>query len=148
MDEDLPVDPDVDRELQPRIRTLVAIALGGALGAPARFAVASLAPVGSGRFPWTTFAINVSGAAALGAAVAILSRRYPDDHLARPLVATGFLGAFTTFSTLAVESDLLVSGHRGVMAAVYLVGSLGAGLAAVWLGLNVGRAVVARPEAQ
>jgi len=59
-------------------------------------------------------------------------------------VATGFLGAYTTYSTFAVETDLLArNGYVGI-ALAYSAASLVGGLAAVWIGLSVGRAVPVR----
>jgi CrcB protein len=70
--------------------------------------------------------------------VLLVERFAPREHL-RPFVATGFLGAFTTFSTLAVETDLLVRDGRAGIAAVYSVGSLVAGVVAVAAGMRVAR---------
>ena len=118
---------------------LAAVAAGGALGAPARYGIALAVTVTPGTFPWGTFWINVSGSFALGALVAVFLVRFPADRYVRPFLATGFLGAYTTYSTFAVETDLLIrNGHFGP-ALAYVAASLGAGLAAAWAGLTVGR---------
>jgi CrcB protein len=71
--------------------------------------------------------------------VTLVLERFPPTRYARPFLATGFLGAYTTYSTFAVETDLLVKdGHAGA-AAAYVVASLAAGFAAVWLGIAVAR---------
>jgi CrcB protein len=118
-----------------RLATLAAIALGGALGSPARYAIGRVLPPTPGGFPWATFLINVVGSFALGALVTSVAERWPPTRFVRSFAAIGFLGAFTTFSTYAVESDLLVKdGHAGI-ALVYVAGSLLVGLAAAYLGL-------------
>jgi CrcB protein len=118
-----------------------AIAAGGALGAPARYGVAQLVHVSTGSFPWATFWTNVSGSFALGVVLALVLERFPPTRYARPFVATGFLGAYTTYSTFAVETDLLIKdGHAGIGLA-YAAASLAVGLAAVWSGIVVARGI-------
>ena len=122
---------------------LAAIAAGGALGAPARYGVAQLIHVAPGTFPWATFWTNVSGSLALGLVLGLLLEHFPPTRYLRPFVATGFLGAYTTFSTFAVESDLLVKDGHVAIAIAYAAGSLVAGFAAVYCGLRAARAVAA-----
>ena len=122
-------------------RVLAAIALGGALGAPARYGVAQLVHVAPHAFPWATFWTNVSGSLALGAVLGLVLERFPPSRYARPFVATGFLGAYTTYSTFAVETDLLIKdGHAGT-ALAYAAASLLVGFVAVWAGLTAARVV-------
>jgi CrcB protein len=118
---------------------LAAIAFGGALGAPARYGVTQLVPVDANGFPWATFWTNVSGSFALGLLLILILERYPPARYVRPFLATGFLGAYTTYSTFAVETDLLIkNGHAGT-AAMYSVASLAVGFTAAWLGIAVAR---------
>ena len=120
------------------------MALGGALGAPARYGVAQVIHVAKDTFPWATFWTNVSGSFALGLILVLVMERFPPTRYLRPFFATGFLGAFTTFSTFAVETDLLVKdGHAGV-GITYAVASVLVGLGAVWLGMLVARRVPVR----
>ncbi|HWD10076.1 MAG TPA: fluoride efflux transporter CrcB [Actinomycetota bacterium] len=124
----------------PRTRILAAIALGGALGAPARYGLSQLIHVAKDSFPWSTFSINVSGSFALGFLLVLILERFPPSRYLRPFAATGFLGAYTTYSTYAVETDLLwKNGHAGV-ALAYGLGSLAAGFLAVWAGVWLARA--------
>jgi fluoride exporter len=159
-DEGLPIDPDlapadpaepaVDDHAakRPIVRTrraeplvLAAIALGGALGAPARYGVAQLIHVAKDSFPWATFWTNISGSFAIGLILALFLERFPPTRYLRPFVATGFLGAYTTYSTFAVETDLLIKdGHAGI-AVAYAAASLLAGFLAVWAGIWAIRAV-------
>jgi CrcB protein len=140
----VPVDPDVDRSDRRRASrarpgVLLAIAAGGALGAPARYEVAQIIHVAKDTFPWATFATNISGSFALGFLLVLVIDRFPPTRYVQPFFATGFLGAFTTFSTFAVESDLLIKdGHAGIGVA-YALASLAAGFVAVWAGILLGR---------
>jgi CrcB protein len=120
---------------------LAAIALGGALGAPARYGVAQLVHVAKGSFPWATFWTNVTGSFALGLVLVLILERFPPTRYVRPFVATGFLGAYTTYSTFAVETDLLVRGGQVGTGVVYGLASLVAGFVAVWAGMLVARAI-------
>ncbi|MDQ1516297.1 MAG: fluoride exporter [Actinomycetota bacterium] len=145
-DEIQPEQPRAKPEWRPGV--LAAVAAGGALGAPARYGIALAVTVTPGTFPWGTFWINNSGSFGLGFVLAVLLARFPADPHLRPFLATGFLGAYTTYSTFAVETDLLLrNGHIGV-ALAYAGASLGTGLAAAAGGLMLGRAVAgrARPE--
>ncbi len=123
------------------IPVLAAIATGGALGAPARSGVAQLVHVGRDGFPWATLWTNLSGSLALGALMALLIERFPPTRYARAFLATGFVGAYTTYSTFAVDTDVLVKdGHAGT-ALAYVAASLVGGLAAAWAGLAAVRSV-------
>jgi CrcB protein len=135
--------PDAGRTatFRPRPAVVAAVAAGGALGAPARYAVARLVPVTAHRFPWATFWTNVSGALVLGVVVTLLVERFPPTRYVRPFVATGFLGAYTTFSTFAVETDTLVKDGDVGMAVAYATTTLVAGLAAAGAGVALARAV-------
>lgn len=80
--------------------------------------------VEAGGFPWATFAVNVLGCLVLG----LVARRVTEPA-ARALVTTGVIGGFATFSAFAVETDRLLAGGHAVTAAVYVVASVGIGLA-------------------
>ncbi len=158
--EQLPLDPDpapadsaqpsgIDASIARRaVRTrrvrwsvLVAIALGAALGAPARYGIAQVIHAASGTFPWATFVTNVSGSFVLGLVMALILERFPPSRYLRPFVATGFLGAYTTYSTFAVESDMLVKQGHAAIAVAYAAASLVTGCVAVWAGIWVARSV-------
>jgi CrcB protein len=115
------------------------IALGGMVGASARYGVAQLVHPGVGGFPWATLWTNLSGSLILGFVLVLLLERLPPTRYARPFVATGVIGAYTTFSTFAVETDVLVKDGRAVTAALYVLGTLVGGLLAAWVGLVTGR---------
>jgi len=130
-------------------RILAAVALGGALGAPVRYGVAQLIDVAPASFPWATFWTNVSGSFALGVVLALLLKHFPPSRYVRAFVATGFLGAYTTYSTFAVETDVLIKDGHAAIALSYSAASLVAGFVAVWAGMWIaqGRWLPGRPEA-
>lgn len=111
-------------------RALVAVFLGGAVGAGVRAAIAAAAPVRIGQWPWATFAANVAGAAVLAAVLLLVHERLPYRRL---LLGTGFCGGLTTFSTFQVELLDMVRYREFALVAAYLTASLAAGLAAAHL---------------
>lgn len=129
---------------RPRLRwdVLAVIFIGGCAGGAARYGLNQAWPAGAGDFPWTIFAVNTSGAFVLSLVIVIAADVLPSRYL-RPLLGTGFCGAFTTFSSIVVTFDELVAHHHPGVAAAYLAASIGAGLVAAWLGLVVGRAIAA-----
>lgn len=118
---------------------LAVIALGGAVGATARFKLAEAIPTTPGQFPWATFWTNILGSFLLGFLLVLLLERFRPTRLVRPVVATGFLGAFTTMSTYQVETALLVKDGHPATAALYCLGSLTAGLGVAYIGIIAGR---------
>jgi CrcB protein len=124
---------------------LAAIALGGALGGPARYGVAQVIHVAPNTFPWATFWTNISGSFALGLFLALILERFPPTRYLRPFVATGFLGAYTTYSTFAVETDLLIKNGHADIGLTYAAASFVAGFLAVWVGMRTAR-VIPRPR--
>ncbi len=116
--------------------TVLAVALAGALGALCRYAIAVL--IGPLAFPWATLGVNVAGSFMLGLLYAFAP--VPDGVL-RVAVGTGFLGAFTTFSTFSVETVALVHEGRPVLAAGYVLASVMLGIVAAFAGLLLGERV-------
>jgi CrcB protein len=116
---------------------LAAVMAGGAVGAVARWAV-ELAIPSVGGFPLATLLINVTGAFAMGLVGVLLLERLPPTRYLRPLLGIGLLGAYTTFSTMAMEGVHLLDQGRlglavGYWVATLLVGQM-AGVYGMWLG--------------
>lgn len=112
-----------------RPRLVLAVAVGGAAGAVARHLLTVAFPDTAASFPWTTFAINVSGAflLALLPALAAVTR----SEVLPPLLGTGLLGGYTTLSAYSEQTRALAgAGHTG-LAGLYLVGTLAVCLVAV-----------------
>jgi fluoride exporter len=127
-----------DREAPTPMAYLLA-ALGGALGALARWALAEVVP-SPGGWPWATLLVNLSGCFLLGALFAVLAARSPEPSWARPFLGVGVLGGYTTYSSFAVEVVNLVDDGAPVRAAGYVLVSVVGGVAAVALGaLTAGR---------
>ena len=121
---------------------LAAVAAGGALGSVARWGLSwAIGPAGD-RWPWATFTVNVVGSLALGALVVLLLGRWSGRRLARPFLAVGVLGGFTTFSTYALEGRHLLAEGSRALAAAYLMGSVLAALLALALGGWLARRLV------
>jgi CrcB protein len=118
---------------------LVAIAVGGFAGSLARYEVGLAWSTPTDHFPAATFTINTSGAFLLGLFLAAAVERRNTGPYLRPFVATGLLGGWTTYSTLAVESVALVRAGHSPTAVAYVLVSLVAGLGAAAVGIALGR---------
>ncbi|MET9497228.1 fluoride efflux transporter CrcB [Streptomyces sp. NPDC006552] len=126
---------------------LAAVALGGALGASARYGASLLWPTATDAFPWTTLLVNVVGCAAMGVLMVVLGELRTAHRLVRPFLGTGVLGGFTTFSTYAVDIRRLADLGAARTALGYLALTAGAALAAVWAGAWLARRAVPRRPA-
>lgn len=113
--------------------TWLLVAAGAAVGAPARFLIDAALRRRRGRFPWGTLLVNVSGSFALG--VVVGAGAGPQWVV---LVGTGFCGAFTTWSALALDVVTLARAGAWWPAVVDVFASVAAGLAALALGLELG----------
>lgn len=130
-----------------RFDMLAAISVGGMLGASARYGVARWIPTAAHGFPWATFWTNLFGSFLLGFLLVLLLERFPAGTLLRPFLATGILGAFTTMSTYAVETSLLIKDGNARTGIIYGLGSVGAGLLLAYLGILAGRRTPVRRRA-
>ncbi len=118
------------------MRTVLLVALGGALGSVARWAVGGwvhrLSPTST--FPWGTLTVNIVGSFAIGAVLTLALERALVSPNARLFLVTGVLGGFTTFSAFSWESIALVRDAQWPAAFAYVFGSLAAGLLAAFAG--------------
>jgi fluoride exporter len=122
--------------------TLAAVFLGGALGTVARYLLEAHHQTGSGAFPWVTLLVNLTGSFAIGFLVPLTEHVAPRAPLLRPLALIGFLGGWTTYSTLAVEATLLAKNGDVATCLAYLVATVVGGLALVVAGHAAGRRVM------
>lgn len=126
------------------MRTAVGIAIAGAAGAVSRYGVEALIARWLGAsFPWGTLFVNASGALTLGLLFTVFTEQVVVGPWLRSSLTIGFLGAYTTFSTLSLETFRLLEDRAYVLAGANAVGSMLAGLTAVYAGVVLGR-VIAR----
>lgn len=123
---------------------LAVIAVGGALGAVARHALALAWPAAPDGVPWHTLVTNVSGSALLGITIVLVSEVRTAHRLVRPFLGTGVLGGFTTFSLHTDEIIVLAEHARVWAAAGYSLLTLVASLAGAWAGMRFTRAIASR----
>ncbi|MEC3861435.1 fluoride efflux transporter CrcB [Mesobacterium sp. TK19101] len=118
--------------------TLLQVALGGAIGASCRFLTghALLRLLGSG-FPYGTFAVNVIGSFLMGVIVVLLGH-FSANRFA-PLLVTGFLGGFTTFSSFSLDVATLYERGQTGLAAVYVLSSVTLSIAALFAAMVLTR---------
>jgi fluoride exporter len=122
------------------MKTLLVVAAGGALGASARYLVG----IGSGRllgygFPYGTLIVNVVGCLIMGLLIEAMALRWTVGNELRAFLTVGILGGFTTFSAFSADFALLLERKQHLAAALYLGGSVGLSIAALFLGLAIVR---------
>ena len=119
---------------------VLAIALGGALGAVSRYLMGESVTVWFGNdFPWGIFTINVLGSFLIGVLFVFLVEQQSGSSAWRSFLMVGFLGAFTTFSTFSLQTLALIETGRWLTAGMYAFGSLLLCLAAVAAGVLLSR---------
>ena len=121
--------------------TALWVGVGGFFGAVARYAVAGWASRIDEAFPWGTFAVNISGSFLLGLLVGLMGERlvlHPDLRVG---ITVGFIGAYTTFSTFALETFELGQARALAAAAINVAASVAVGVVAIWAGLAAGRSI-------
>lgn len=135
-----PVGAGVGNQAPPGLDVIGAVAAGGALGSLGRYLIGRAWSIADGRFPSPTLAVNLVGSFLLGLLMVVLVERRAPSRYARALLGVGVLGAFTTFSTFAVDTVQLASNHHMAVAAAYVGSSVIGGIAAAGLGVAAGRA--------
>lgn len=127
-----------------RFRDLALVALGGAAGSLLRYAVGTAVPHPAGGWPWATLAVNVVASLLLGLAAGWAHWRHA-AHWVRPLLMTGVLGGFSTYSAFAVDTVVLAdTGHAGLAVAYVALTVVGC-VGAVAVGTAVARRLWRRP---
>jgi CrcB protein len=116
---------------------------GGALGAGARYGLSRALGGISASWPWPTFVANVVGGLLMGMLAAHVLRSGPGAENMRLFVGVGLLGGFTTFSAFSLEMAQMIERGQAMLAAGYALASVLLALAALTVGLAVGRAVLA-----
>lgn len=125
---------------------ILALAIGGAIGANARYWIGIWVAAWAGtRFPWPTLLINISGAFVLGVLATLIDRWQPPSRfLITEFLLVGILGGYTTFSTFTMESFRLWHHGDFLRSIGYMAGSVTIGFAAVALGVALAHALMDR----
>ncbi|MBB1488488.1 fluoride efflux transporter CrcB [Oceanospirillum sediminis] len=119
---------------------MLAVAIGGAVGAMGRYWIVGLATQWFGKgFPYGTMLVNVAGSVLIGVLYSLIVQHLKLEPHWQAVLMTGFTGAFTTFSTFALESLNLFQSGRTTAALVYIVLSVICCLAAVAVGIWLGK---------
>ncbi|MFF3731375.1 fluoride efflux transporter FluC [Streptomyces sp. NPDC002476] len=147
-----PVDPDVGLRVPDGRRkdsrparqgpVVAVVAVGGAVGATARYGASLLWPTATGAFPWTTLTVNAVGCAVIGVFMVVITDVRAPHRLVRPFFGTGVLGGFTTFSTYAVDIQRLVDGRETRTGLACLALTPVVALTAVWLAVALTRRAI------
>ena len=121
---------------------LLLLALAGALGTIARYGIAGFIPrIDSSPFPWGTFIVNVMGCFIVGLLWTLFESRWPVSSVVRLIVLVGFMGAFTTFSALMLETNELLNSSAWMYAAGNVIMSNAFGFIALLSGVSLGRMI-------
>jgi len=124
------------------MKNLVLVGAGGMMGAVTRYLVGGwISNLTSGRFPYATLAINVSGSFALGFFLSLALEKMAWGPSPRLFLAVGFLGAYTTFSTFSYETVMLMQEGSWFLASPNAAGNLFGCLAAAMIGIATARAI-------
>lgn len=123
------------------MKLVLLVAIGGALGSAGRY----LVNIASGQlfglgFPWGTITVNIVGSFAMGVLAALAALKLSISNELRLFIATGILGGFTTFSAFSLDFAALFERKDYGLAAIYLLGSVGLSLLALFAGLLLIRA--------
>lgn len=124
------------------MQKLLLIGVAGSLGALARYGLGGLVQRYSNvTFPWGTLVVNILGAFLFGLIWSLVEQRLVMSVETRVIILSGFLGAFTTFSSFMFETSSLIGEAQWALAALNVVGQIVLGLTAMFLGLAAGRLV-------
>jgi CrcB protein len=124
------------------MNSIFAVAVGGAIGATGRylFNLQMLRLLGP-NFPWGTFGVNVIGSFIMGLVAGLFALRLDLSAEMRSFITTGILGGFTTFSAFSLDAANMMERGQHALAAAYIGGSVALGLAGLFLGLWIARAM-------
>ena len=122
------------------MKLILLAALGGAIGSAARYLVnVSAGHLFGVNFPWGTIAVNILGSFIMGLVVALGALKFNMTSEMRVFIATGLLGGFTTFSAFSLDVALLFERKEIGLAGLYLAGSVGLSILALFAGLYLVR---------
>ncbi len=121
---------------------ILSVAVGGAIGALARYGLNLLFAKTFAPFPFATFFINITGSFLIGFLLIFFQDKFPANENLRLLIIVGFLGAYTTFSTFEFETFELLQAKQSLLAILYVSLSFAVGLTAVFSGALMARRLI------
>ncbi len=124
------------------MQKIALIALAGGLGSLSRYGLTGLVhKLAGGAFPYGTFVVNILGSLLFGLVWGLSEERLSFSPELRTIILTGFMGAFTTFSTFAFESTSMLRAGQLLPFAANVGGQVVVGFTLLWLGLALGKAI-------
>lgn len=123
---------------------IIAVAVGGAVGSTLRFLISRLVQGLSTKsyFPWGILTVNLVGSLLIGILFGILIEKFSSSVFIRSLVFLGLLGGFTTFSSFTMDVITLFDSGANGLAILYIFASVGLGILATWIGLQIIRIIL------
>ena len=121
--------------LRPTLPIVSAVAVGGSLGAVARYAIGEVWEYGPRGFPWPILIVNVTGCLLIGVLMVLIEEEVSRHRLVRPFFGVGLLGGYTTFSPYALDVERLAVADSELTAAAYAAATLTGALVAVAAGI-------------
>ena len=123
--------------------TVLAVGVGGGLGALARYYIAGAIQSAVTTFPWGIFVVNISGGLMMGLIVEASALKLNLSPELRAFLTVGILGGYTTFSTFSLDSALMLQKGQYIAAAGYMIGSVVLSILALFAGLWIVRSIYA-----
>ena len=123
--------------------TVLAVGVGGGLGALARYYIAGWVQPPGAEFNWGIFIVNITGGLLMGMIVEASALRLNLAPDMRSFLTVGILGGYTTFSTFSLDSALMLQKGQYGLAAAYVIGSVVLSITALFAGLWIIRAIYA-----
>lgn len=121
------------------MKQVLLVFIGGGIGSALRYVVGTFSKTSASEFPWGTFSVNVLGSLLIGILMGITLKNSSLSENQTLLLITGFCGGFTTFSAFAYENQVFLKEGDFTSFFIYTFGSIGLGLAAVFLGLFISK---------
>ena len=121
------------------MKQVLLVFIGGGVGSALRYLVGKFLKMPASGFPWSTFSVNVLGSLIIGILMGVTLKNSALSENQTLLLITGICGGFTTFSAFAYENQVFLKEGDFTNFFIYTLGSIGVGLAAVFLGLFISK---------
>lgn len=121
------------------MKQVLLVFIGGGVGSALRYMVGKFLKTSASGFPWSTFSVNVLGSLLIGILMGVSLKNSSFSENQTLLLITGLCGGFTTFSAFAYENQVFLKEGDFTSFFIYTFGTIGLGLAAVFLGLFISK---------